>query len=262
MMAPLYSISALAHEFWLVPHPHHPEQRENVSFELRIGPTWPGTQTPRLPNLVASFSSIDALGTQEIAGRDGSRVIGHLRPRTAGATLVALRTHEAAISLTGPEFNQYLAEEGLDKILEQRRVDGSLSAPGKERFSRCAKSILLVDGQSQGFDRVVGMPLELVPLTEPLHYQAGEPFSVKLLHRGQPLADTLIKAQLKTTPPVELKARSDADGVVIFQLPHPGLWLFNAVDMSPAADLDSDWQSLWASLTFWVGTTKIRYKNE
>lgn len=53
------------------------------------------------------------------------------------------------------EFNQYLNEEGLTEVIKTRERFGLSDAPGRENFSRCAKSIILVDGQSQGYDKQI-----------------------------------------------------------------------------------------------------------
>ncbi len=240
-----------AHEFWLVPHDGITTKGEKVAFELRIGPTWPGVQVPRQAGLVRWFKAQDASGTREVPGREGSLVVGHLNAREPGATVVAMRTNSASIDLPASEFNQYLQEEGLTNVLELRRKFGLMEAPSRESFSRCAKSIVFVDGQSQGFDQQMNLPLELIPRSDPMSLPAGSPFKLQLLFNDQPLSGALIKAQLKTDPVIEMTAVSDHQGFVSFLLPEAGLWLFNAVHMEPSAELDSDrdWESLWASLT-------------
>ncbi|ARU88821.1 hypothetical protein B9K09_12975 [Pseudomonas sp. M30-35] len=245
MLTPL----AMAHEFWLVPHDAQTGLEQKVVFELRVGPTWPGVQTPRIDNLVNWFKAKDAQGEWKVAGRDRTLAVGNFTTRSPGATVVGMRTNSAHLELSASEFNQYLMEEGLTEVMKTRARFGLGDAPGRENFSRCAKSIILVDGQSQGYDNQIGLPLELIPQTDPLALRTDEPFVVQLLFLGKPLPNTLIKAQLKAEPPIELSATSDAAGRVMFTLPQDGLWLFNAVHMEPSTEDDSDWESLWASLT-------------
>lgn len=249
---------AHAHEFWLVPHDGVTTKGEKVAFELRIGPTWPGVQTPRPSDLIRWFKAQDALGTRDIPGRDGSLVVGHMDAREPGATVVAMRTHNVSLDLPGSEFNQYLQEEGLTNILDLRRKFGLMDTPSREVFSRCAKSIIFVDGQSQGFDQQMDLPLELIPRNDPMKLHEGSPLKLQLLFNGQPLPGALIKAQLKADPVIELTAISDSQGFVNFTLPDSGLWLFNAVHMEPSAELDTDWESLWASLTMELSLSSVQ----
>lgn len=242
-----------AHEFWIVPHDAQTRTDAQVLFELRIGSGLPGKQSPRIPGLVADFTATDANGAYAVRGHDNSLVIGHVRPRVSGATIAALRTHEAQITLPANEFEDYLREEGLEKVIRQRQQTGDTAEPGSELYSRCAKAIILVDGKSNGFDNTVGLPLELVPLTEPLGWQPGQDYHLRLLRDGKPLAGTLVKAQLQGKKRYLLKTVTNAQGEVGIALPEPGVWLFSAVDMEPSSSLEVDWQSLWASVTLAVG---------
>lgn len=240
---------AVAHEFWLVPHEARAEPGDQVVLELRIGPNWPGVQTARLPNLFGSFVMRDALGQLPVDGRDGALAVGHLRLRVAGAAVIALRTNPASLQLPAADFEQYLKEEGLLDVLDFRRNNGLQNQPGREIFSRCAKTIILAGASSMGFDQLMHLPLELVPVDDPLRFQARRLFTVQLLRNGAPLPGALIKAQLKGEHPLELSARSDGRGMVSLALPAGGLWLFNAVHMTSTMDNAADWESTWASLT-------------
>ncbi|MRS16725.1 DUF4198 domain-containing protein [Enterobacteriaceae bacterium RIT691] len=245
--------SVQAHEFWMVPHDALSKTDAQVLFELRIGSGIPGKQSPRIPGLVSDFTATDADGSYAVSGHDNSLVTGHLRPRRAGATIAALRTNEAQITLSAAEFEAYLREEGLEKIIRQRQENGDSAQPDNELYSRCAKSIILVDGQSQGFDKAVGLPLELIPQTEPLSFKPGQSYRLRLLRDGQPLVGTQVKAQMQGQQRYQLKVVTDANGEVALTLPESGVWLFSAVDMVPSQSPDADWDSLWASLTLAIG---------
>lgn len=251
-LALLFTPVAHAHEFWLVPDNGLTREGREVELELRIGPTWPGVQTSRLPGLVRWFRAHDAEGVREVADvahRQGASAVGHITARAAGSLIVAMRSNSRRVELPAPEFNQYLEEEGLTRILALREKFALMDAPGRELYSRCAKSIIAVDGQSRGFDRVVNLPLELIPLTDPMSFRPGTPFVVQVLLHGQPLPGILVKAQLRANPVIEKTVVSNKEGRVAFNLAGPGMWLFNAVHMDPGGQGDVDWESLWSSLT-------------
>ena len=121
----------------------------------------------------------------------------------------------------------------------------------KEIYSRCAKSLLSVGPSGDGFDRVLGLELELVPEKNPYALKPGESLPVRLLHRGKPLAGALVVAISKASPEDRIAIRSDGGGRAELRLDRPGLWMVKAVHMIPApAGSAADWESLWASLTF------------
>lgn len=245
----IFSTTVSAHDFWVLPHDARNMAGDDVLYELRIGPGWPGKRTARLPGLISTFDAWDAEGKREVVGHDGALVIGHIKSRVAGAMVTALTTNGARLTLPAQEFEDYLQEEGLSKIIQARRKAGDSGQPGTELFTRYAKTLTLVDGSSKGFDRVLGLERELVALNDPLHYQPGKPFAIRLLASGKALEGVQVKAELNTTPPTVLKETTDARGEVTFVLPKEGEWLFSAVDMVPEEVSDADWHSLWASLT-------------
>jgi len=251
-VALLMPAAAWSHAFWLVPFGPTAEPGQRVALDLRIGPRWPGASTPRLDGLVASFHVADAQGSQPIDGRSGGRPFGHFRARLAGAAVVTLQTNPSTIELPGDQFQEYLREEALDDALKMRADLGMASQPAREDFSRAAKTLVFVGGSSRGFDRDMGLPMELIPLTDPLAYRPGQPFRVKLRLGGKAAAQVRITALPKDEPDRIVRATTGADGEAQLTLPHAGLWTFYAVHMQPAARPPADFDSLWASLTFGV----------
>ena len=240
---------AWAHEFWLVAYPARSEIAQPVALELRIGAGWPGTQSPRRPNLVDWFSAFDADGSTPVLDASSPEYIGEFKPRAAGATLIALRSNPARTTLSADEFNQYLQEEGLTQALAMRQRFELLQSPVREQFSRCAKSIVVVGGSSQGYDGLSNLPLELQLLSDPLSISPDQALQLKLTLHGKPLAGSLIKAQPQHDPEQKLSAISDEQGLVRLTLNTPGVWLLSAVHIEPSASAGVDWESLWTSLT-------------
>jgi uncharacterized GH25 family protein len=102
---------------------------------------------------------------------------------------------------------------------------------------------------------VLGFTLELVPEKNPYSLRPGDTLPVRLLFRGQPLAGALVHAALHGQPDAGASARTGPDGRAKLKLSRDGFWMIKAVEMGPAPQgVDADWQSLWASLTFEMGT--------
>lgn len=164
-----------------------------------------------------------------------------------------METNASSIKLDGAQFQAYLREEHLDEALKQRESLGLSDADAREDFFRAAKTLVIVGGDSRGFDRVVGQPIELVPVTDPARYRPGQPFDVRLLREGRPAQHVRIAALPQSAPEKVLEANTGANGVARFTLPSAGQWTFYAVQIEPAARPSADWQSTWASLTLAIG---------
>lgn len=245
-------LPALAHDFWIEPSNFRPEIGEVVRLRLRVGEQLLGDPVPRDLTLLERFVAVTANGEEEVRGVDGADPAGALPIGVPGTVLVGYRSRRSPLALPADRFEAYLAEEGLERISALRAARGESAAPSREVFSRCAKSLLAGGGVGgAGFDHRLGFPLELVLEADPASLVAETELPLALLYLDEPLAGALIRARPNADPSSFITARTDAAGRTALRLDEPGPWLITAVHAVEApADVDAEWESLWASLTF------------
>jgi uncharacterized GH25 family protein len=251
----------LAHDVWIEPTTFSPRLGEGVGVRLRVGENLAGDVLLRDPALIQEFVYVDAAARKPLAGLAGDDPAGSFRVAAPGLTIIGYSSHPSAVELPAEKFNQYLKEEGLDAVIALRARRNEAGAAARERFSRCAKSLVLSGAASntQG-DRVLGLTLELVAERNPYTLRAGEDLPLRLIYQNHPLAGALVVALNSLNPARKLAMRSDSEGRVRFQLQPGGLWLIKAVHMERAPVMSkADWTSYWASLTF--GTSNTRATN-
>jgi uncharacterized GH25 family protein len=91
---------------------------------------------------------------------------------------------------TGNQPGLYLAAHTFDKVLGYAPVRAVKSA---KTFFVVSPSLDRVPRKNPGFDQILGHPLELVPITNPVTPMApGTPIAVRLLYKGKPLPDTRV----------------------------------------------------------------------
>jgi uncharacterized GH25 family protein len=250
----LWALPLAAHDFWIVPSSFRPAVASPLAFRLRVGEYLKGDPVPRDPAQVERFALLGPQGEVPIAAPPGSDPAGFVRIGEAGRYTVVYRSHRTRIDLPPDKFEEALRREGLERILDLRKSRGESQKPSTEVFSRCAKAFLLVGTPSaadSGFDRPVGMPLELIPEKDPYELKPGDELPVRLLYQGKPLAGALVIALGLHQTDARIAARSGRDGRVRLRLPDAGFWLIKSVHMVPAPpETGVDWESLWASLTF------------
>lgn len=248
----LWAAPCAAHDFWIEPSNARPPLNGLVSVRLRVGVQFRGEPVPRLQALYRRFSVLDASGEHPLIGQEGMDPAGYLRAATPGLAVVVYGSAPSEVALDGPKFEAYLKDEGLEAISTLRANRGETASPAKDAFIRCAKALVDVGGQGgPGFDRVAGLPLELVAERDPCALQSGGTLGMRLLYQGKPLAGALVTALNQADPAMKVSARTDRRGHANLVLPRGGSWLIKAVHMIPAApELRADWQSFWASLTF------------
>ncbi len=244
----------LAHDFWIEPTSFRPEVGSVVGLALRVGERFLGDPVPRQTEKIEKFVVASRAGEKPVEGVPGRDPAGVARISEPGWLVAGYRSRPSPIELPAEKFEQYLKEEGLERVGAMRAAQGGSSKPGKEIYSRSAKSLLDAGGfGATGYDRVLGFRLELVPEKSPKEVSAGGAMPFRLVFERKPLEGALVVAMNRDEPEKRLSARTDAAGRVTFDLPRAGVWLVKSVHMVPAPPKSgADWESLWASLTFEV----------
>lgn len=245
-----------AHDFWIEPADFRPARSEPVALALRVGDFARGEPVARDPRRIVRFSCIGPDGEAAVLGRPGADPAGYARPTAEGVHLCVYESNRASVALPLVKFLGYLDEEGLEALRPAVLARGELTDV-RELYSRSCKALVRVgDGPTAGFDRVVGLPLELVPETDPFAASGAggpTPLSIRLLFRGEPVAGALVSADSLDAGGGSLQVRTNSEGRAMLALPRAGRWLVASTHMVPwTADESAEWESVWASLTFEV----------
>lgn len=260
--------SLRAHDFWIEPETFTPKVGEMLRVRLKVGDLGRGDNVPRSEERIVRFELVAPDKTKPLVGRDGQEIAGVARIESEGATLLGYVSNHAFVELDPAKFAKYLEEKGLEPIAKLRRERNELDQPGRELYSRSAKSLVAVGGTlGLGFDRVMELPLELIPTKNPTTLAAGaaghayEALPVTLFFEKKPLAGALVAAlcldEKHENTSTTLFARTDAEGRAELALTRSGRWLIAAVHMRPAPpnEQKADWESFWGSLTFEIPAT-------
>ena len=243
-----------AHDFWIEPNTFSATAGAPLSFALRVGEHFKGDPVPRQAAMIERFVIAGPDGVRDVIGREGSDPAGFTSVAAPGVYVVGYRSRPKSVELEAAKFEQYLREEGLERVIDQRKQSGRSNTPGIEIFSRCAKAILTSPAEVIK-DQTLGLRLELIAE----NITPGKPAAFRLLYEGQPLEGALVVATSKDAPMDKLTARTNKAGRVSLTLPGGGVWLLKAVHMIPAArETMAEWESLWASTTFELPATTRR----
>jgi uncharacterized GH25 family protein len=131
-----------------------------------------------------------------------------------------------------------------------------MDADGSERYGRCAKSIVQVGppgaGSQDQVSKPVGLPLEIVPESNPYSVPRSATLPVRVIYAGRPLAGALVKLTNLNNDASPFQVHlTDHDGRAIFTMPNSGRWLLNVIwtKASPRSD-ETDFETVFSSLSF------------
>ena len=239
-----------AHDFWIEPSTFHPAKGQTVALALRVGQDFTGDAVPRSSDNIASFTVRQGRGAaQDVPGIEREDPAGFFTANGSATAVVAYASIPSPIEMEPAKFEAYLHQYGLDAIIDARTRRGERQKPGKEIFSRCAKSLISGIRPSLAATQPVGLRYEIVPSADPTIGDAS--FRGRILFERTPAVNALVTAVFHDDPSIKLVARTDRAGRFELDLPRPGVWLIKSVRMIEAPrGSGADWESLWASLTF------------
>ena len=249
---------ASAHDFWIQPETFSPAPGKPVQLRLLVGDALE-VESERVFEKKGTirFVSVSAAGTSDLmaSGMEGKKPFAQITFDRPGSWWVGLERERKTIRLDADKFNDYLAEEGLERILEQRRLLGEDRKPGRERYSRYVKCLVQAGGKSdETWKKLAGHRLEIEPLADPSSLRTGAVLKVRVLFEGKPLANVPLFALHREGEKVSRQKLTTAmDGTAELKLTHAGLWLVRLVHMRRCPDREeADWESFWSALTFAV----------
>jgi uncharacterized GH25 family protein len=250
------SLAIEAHEFWLQPNRYKFKVGEEASIDFMVGESFTGEQWDLKKHKVELLELQNAVGkinlTDQVKSIKGFRLIKQLP--SEGTQLFTMKSNAAYIELTADKFNEYLKEDGLDDILDDRKKMNLLDRPSKENYTRFTKLLLQAGEKTDDtYKKNVGFRVEIVPLSNPYTLKTGDYLQCLVLFEGKPLLHSLVKvwSRLNTTTFLQ-NIYTEKDGTIKFPISNKGAWMVSTVKMISNDLPTSQYHSLWASLVFGI----------
>jgi cobalt/nickel transport protein len=179
-----------------------------------------------------------------------------LRPALTPQTVAGQSAFRAAHSLRAPGDYVFFAEPA------------PYWEPAEKKFIVHYAKVVVDFGSGGGWDALVGLPMEIRPLSRPYGLWTGNLFRGIVLRHGRPLpfaeveVEWLNDGSLKppSDPFVTQTLRADGAGVFAYGLPRAGWWGFNALSEAdqPARGPDGKPARTEIGGTIWVRATDMK----
>ncbi len=251
----LLVLPVLAHEFWLQPQRYIFSSGEEINIRFKVGEgfagdNWSGNQE-KVNELKLYYNDIIddvKLGLGKDAG--DSLQVSIFEETTA---MVTFNNINSFIELEAPKFNEYLLEDGLNSAIDYRKQNNETDSMGREFYQRSVKTIVQVgSNKTDIYKKQTALPIDIIPLSHPYALINNQLLTVKILYRGEPLANTKIRTWHKLLGTVtDNSFLSDANGEISFPVITNGEWMVSCVHMIRLTDNPkAQWQSYWGSVTW------------
>ncbi|MEO7360341.1 MAG: DUF4198 domain-containing protein [Gemmatimonadaceae bacterium] len=263
-----------AHDFWLIPDAFAVTPGGRLAVNGQTSSLFPTSLSAATPDRIVKarvFTADSSVPVRDISVVGASLRMSH--PTTqAGQRVVSVQLAPRSVRESPASFLRYLDLEGAPEARVRYDKEGLLPRAGGDsitrRYAKYAKTVVEVGRGPRAFQRVVGHPLEFVPLTDPASLRTGDTLRVRLLLLGKPAAFARFHAgsvgtnhqaaQRDTTAARSAAAddvavETDGNGVATVVIVRPGVWNVRTLQIVPAARKSgADWDVHWATLVFAV----------
>ncbi len=246
----------MGHDLYFLPRQFRIAPGRTLTVALHNGDSFPDSEVAARPEYLAGAAALTKAGSAPLERLrvEDKALVAEVTPTGAGTVMLVANSRPRTLVMKPAAFESYLKEEGLDHVVRWRAAHGESAQPGKERYSKYVKSILIAGEPDDTFSRVLGTPVEIVPESNPGLAKPGSLLPIRLLFRGQPAAGVQIEAAW-ASPDGRTKrgaiGRTDAEGRLRVPIEAAGRWRLHALVMERCAEPTvADWESFWSSLTF------------
>lgn len=250
------SSSMPAHDLWLVPGKFAVKPGETVALFANSGMDFPKSLNSVAPDRVSHSVLLGKAVKEKLTKLSVKDTFSSTKCilKTPGTYVAAISLRAREIKLSAKEFNEYLLHDGLSAIHKLREKKGILDQDAVEYYSKYAKAIIQAgDTPDDTPLKPLGLPIEIVPLTNPYSLKQGDNIKVTVLYLGKPLPN----AELGWSFPgigegFAGSVKTDDKGIALVPLSKKGAYVIRLTYMEWVKKKTHQWESHWASLTFEV----------
>ncbi len=244
-----------AHEFWIEPQDYTINTSDEVVADIRNGQNFKGSSFSYIGNRYVKFDMFMGQSQLMIRGDLGQRPAISKQVDTDGLAILVVETITNDLSYSEwAKFQKFIDHKDFKLDKSKHLAMGFPEEGFKEIYRRFAKSLVGV-GNANGQDRVLGLEIELVALSNPYKDDTSKGIPIKANYLGEPLSDVQIELFDKT-PSGEVNVtlhRTNAEGIAILPIQSGHSYLADTVQIRPAEEGNENgavWETLWASLTY------------
>jgi hypothetical protein len=250
------TLSARAHETWLLPEDFTPPAGQSVRFTMTSGMGFPdlgsGIDRRRLVEAVLVQDG-DRQRLVPAGAREGALLLTGIPEGGMACAWVRLEPRVLEIP-DAADVEHYLEEIGAPRAVWSAWRSDEGRSVWRESYSKLARSYLRGEGGVTGAPCTgvtSGARFDILPLVDPTTLAAGEALDLQVLFDGEPLSGQAVGLIYEGDASGVL-LRSDADGRLSVTPENAGRYMIYATNLRPVSGEDFNWESDFTTLTFEV----------
>ncbi len=251
----LAAMPALAHDLYLMPETFLARAGSLLRFAFENGDEFPQGGSAVKPERLRNTRLQSKAGSADFEKitQEAKRTVAAVRVPGEGFAILTTNTIPNFIELDPAKFKSYLEHENLNEAVAWREAHGESTKPGRERYSKYVKSLVLSGKPDAFYKEQTGLTIEIVLEADPYSLSPGKTLPALVLFRGKPAANIAVESAWLEGGKAKMQVigRTDKDGRIRIPVVAVGPHRLHAIVMERCAEPKvADWESFWASFTF------------
>ncbi len=246
-----------SHDYWFAPNRFAFMRGDTLVVNLMVGDELkPEIERPLQKEMTKRFVLITPHRTIDLLAELADSTFPVLTRKLdfEGLALLSMERDFWYTKMTDDDFQRALQYEEMQDIIALREKIGRKPEEHK-RYDRSIKALLRVGKKMEGdlYKKALGHKVEIILLQNPFQLKPGDRLRIKVLDRGKPLANKLIKAYNRSGngEVSKLKTYTDNKGEATFTLVRKGFWLIRVSHLWRCEDCEKvDWEHHYSTFSF------------
>ncbi len=240
------SVTASAHDYWIIPDSFHPQENSFINAALSSGHSYFGeVEVPDITRFQLKLLTPD--------GRQIPLAYSQIDHKAARTTIPILAGGTYVIS-TASNMPSYWSETKNGWVAAPRSQVKNAIKGGK--YVKSVKTFLTVGSGSDTYGKILGYKIEIVPQKNPTTLRPGQTLPLLVLYNDKPLKDATVFGvfegyNLKEKKSYPIETKTDKNGIAGISMNKAGKWLVCAkYQFKTPKNPDADYENYRSYIMF------------
>ena len=243
-------VAILWHDLWIDAEPFSHNGPGRTRIRVGSGEIFKSSEQAPITEQFAAIQATTLEGTLNLApefSQENNFRSFEYAARGFGPHWLAVATQPRLITLSAEKFNEYLAHDGLVRVLEDRKRRGVAANAEVEESRKCARTLIGVgELETADYRIATGLELELRIACRP---EVGQQLAIEVNFQGKSLPGFMVQAGRAGSTRV-LSDDTSQYGIAFFRLDAPGRWYVRGIHMLEVQGKPHHYESVWGTTTF------------
>lgn len=259
VLASFILLASAVHDYFLLPENFYLKKGENLSLHLLEGEQFvKKTEVGFQPKDITRLFLYEGKHMYDLKKfpRDSTFNTLNYPLENDGQALISMVSGVEHNNVSRDSYADFLTALGYDKLAND--VKNGRKFRIREKYTRYMKTLISIENHDgDDYKKVLKEDYEIVLKDNPYKKRYGEDFVAQVFFKGQPVKNEAVSLYIRSLGGKVYNQNyvTDKKGEITITMSREGIYLLRCIHVEPSKDTDADYQSWWATYTFYFSSS-------